>query len=81
MTQGMWRKSSYSIAESNCVETLLTAPGWHKSGYSAREQSCVEVNETPQAILVRDTQHRDLGHLAFPGTEWTSLVDTLKSHG
>ncbi|OLT26509.1 DUF397 domain-containing protein [Nocardiopsis sp. CNR-923] len=54
---------------------------WHKSSYSAGEQSCVEINETPRTVLIRDTQNREVGHLAFSAREWTSLVDTLKSHG
>jgi hypothetical protein len=27
---------------------------------------------------VRDTQNRELGHLAFGAAEWTALVDSLK---
>ncbi|MCY9786222.1 DUF397 domain-containing protein [Nocardiopsis sp. EMB25] len=54
---------------------------WHKSSYSMRDQSCVEVNETPQTVLIRDTQNRELGHLTFGAAEWTSLVDSLRRHG
>ncbi|WP_159942616.1 MULTISPECIES: DUF397 domain-containing protein [unclassified Nocardiopsis] len=54
--------------------------GWHKSSYSSTGESCVEVNETPEAVLVRDTQNRDLGHLSFPGTEWTALVRSTTDH-
>ncbi|WP_116245737.1 DUF397 domain-containing protein [Nocardiopsis sp. FIRDI 009] len=50
---------------------------WHKSSYSMREQSCVEVAEGAVTVM-RDTQNRELGHLAFSASEWTSLVDTLK---
>ncbi|MFE3458172.1 DUF397 domain-containing protein [Nocardiopsis aegyptia] len=52
---------------------------WHKSSYSSSGDSCVEVSETPQAVLVRDTQNRELGHLAFPGAEWASFVQKLSS--
>jgi hypothetical protein len=77
MTEGTWRKSSYSEGESNCVETLLTADSWHKSSYSRGETNCVEVAEGV-TTAVRDTQNRDLGHLAFGASEWTALVDSLK---
>ncbi|RCV56665.1 DUF397 domain-containing protein [Marinitenerispora sediminis] len=52
---------------------------WHKSSYSAVEGSCVEVAEGP-AVLVRDTQHRHLGHLTFSPDAWTALLHELKTH-
>ena len=52
---------------------------WHKSSYSSSGDSCVEVNETPHSVLMRDTQNRELGHLAFPGTVWASFVQRLTS--
>jgi hypothetical protein len=39
-------------------------PHWHKSTYSGASGSCVEVAEG-QTALVRDTQNRELGHLAY----------------
>lgn len=49
--------------------------GWHKASYSQGASNCVEVAEGP-ATLVRDTQNRELGHLAFAGSEWAALVRT-----
>lgn len=77
-----WRKSSYSKAGlDNCVEArvadaLLT---WHKASYSGNEGACVEVAELPEAVLVRDTQHREHGHLGFPGAAWTSFLQDVKA--
>lgn len=52
---------------------------WHKSSYSGkREPNCVEVAEGTET-LVRDTQHPDHGHLAFPSTEWQAFVDALRA--
>nr|WP_304452139.1 DUF397 domain-containing protein [Nocardiopsis sp. YSL2] len=51
---------------------------WHKSSYSTNGGDCVEVAES-QWVLVRDTQNRDQGHLAYSGSEWASLLATLKS--
>ncbi|WP_372497199.1 DUF397 domain-containing protein [Nocardiopsis dassonvillei] len=50
--------------------------GWHKSSYSGAQGECVEVNETAvaEAVLVRDTQNRDLGCLSFPGGEWSAFL-------
>ncbi|MCP3015494.1 DUF397 domain-containing protein [Nocardiopsis dassonvillei] len=80
ITEGMWRKSTYSRGDTNCVEARLNTPSWHKSTYSAGETNCVEVAEGV-TTAVRDTQNRELGHLSFTAAEWTALVDSLKTLG
>ncbi|WP_436892020.1 DUF397 domain-containing protein [Nocardiopsis dassonvillei] len=40
---------------------------------------CVEVSEGV-TTGVRDTRHRELGHLEFTASEWTALVDTVEQH-
>ncbi|ASU84281.1 DUF397 domain-containing protein [Nocardiopsis gilva YIM 90087] len=51
---------------------------WHKSSYSGGSTgACVEVSEG-QTTAVRDTQHRDHGHLAFPSAEWTAFLTSVK---
>ncbi|CAL9474415.1 hypothetical protein SUDANB121_02919 [Nocardiopsis dassonvillei] len=57
-----------------------TPSAWHKSSYSgSRDQNCVEVGDLPGAAAVRDTQHREAGHLSFPTPEWTALLDAVRS--
>ncbi|GAB3213570.1 DUF397 domain-containing protein [Marinactinospora thermotolerans] len=52
---------------------------WHKSSYSNNGgNACVEVL-LGEEILVRDTQNRPLGHIAFPGSEWASFLADVKS--
>ncbi|KIH97482.1 hypothetical protein LP52_18795 [Streptomonospora alba] len=72
-----WRKSSYSNdTGGNCVEMAVT---WRKSTYSnSQNGNCVEVADTAYGAAVRDTQHRDHGHLAFPACEWSSFLKDLK---
>ena len=50
---------------------------WHKSSHSTNGGECVEVAEGPR-ILVRDTQHREQGHLTFDPNEWAGLLNTLR---
>ncbi|GHC85284.1 DUF397 domain-containing protein [Nocardiopsis terrae] len=50
---------------------------WHKSSYSTNGGDCVEVAEGKN-VLVRDTKHREHGHLAFQSTEWANLLTTLQ---
>ncbi|WP_084012916.1 DUF397 domain-containing protein, partial [Thermobifida halotolerans] len=56
-------------AEAQRRTEVIKTKGWRKSSYSVGESNCVEVAETPSAVLVRDTQHRDLGHLGFAPAE------------
>jgi len=58
----------------------ITHANWHKSSYSnASGGECVEVAETPDAVLVRDTQHRELGHLDFTPKAWAAFLADLKA--
>jgi hypothetical protein len=50
---------------------------WHKSSYSAGGGNCVEVAEGP-VTGIRDTQHRELGHLTVSALEWTAVLAVTK---
>jgi hypothetical protein len=53
---------------------------WSKSSYSNAEGGdCVEARRDQAAVLVRDTQNRELGHLATPSAEWTALVSAVRA--
>lgn len=50
---------------------------WHRSTYT-QQQNCVEVADAPGMTAVRDTKHRDAGHLVFPSSEWQALVEAVR---
>ena len=47
---------------------------WHKSSYSDTGGQCVEAREHADGVDVRDTVHRESGHLTFGASEWTALL-------
>lgn len=52
---------------------------FRKSSYSsAKGQDCVEVADTVGVSAVRDTQHREAGHLVFPSGEWAALLRSAR---
>ncbi|WP_461004016.1 DUF397 domain-containing protein [Streptomonospora sediminis] len=53
---------------------MWSADGFHKSSYSDSGSHCVETRETAKSVDVRDTQHRELGHLSFPVDEWRAFL-------
>ncbi|CAL9450679.1 hypothetical protein SUDANB121_02450 [Nocardiopsis dassonvillei] len=59
---------------------MYSSQQFHKSSYSANESACVEVAEGVET-LVRDTQNRERGHLAFSGREWEAAVQALRQEG
>jgi hypothetical protein len=53
---------------------------WRKSSYSGGgHQNCLEITESPRAVKIRDTQHRELGHLSVPVAEWKAFVKATKA--
>ncbi|RKS07331.1 uncharacterized protein DUF397 [Nocardiopsis sp. Huas11] len=55
------------------------AEGWRKASYSGGEgRACVEVGEVGADRAIRDTQHRELGALAFGRSEWAALLVAAK---
>lgn len=53
---------------------------FRKSSYSGSGDNCVEVADLPDGAAVRDTQNRQLGHLAFGDShEWQALLAVARS--
>ncbi|MCY9783956.1 DUF397 domain-containing protein [Nocardiopsis sp. EMB25] len=76
--QLVWRKSSYSGVNGNCVEVAHIPANFRKSSYSGQSQNCVEVGSLPCGAAVRDSKNPAKGHLPFPAAEWDAFLSTAK---
>ncbi|GAA2984961.1 DUF397 domain-containing protein [Streptomyces lactacystinicus] len=78
----VWRKSSYSGAQSNCVEVagfVRAEVSWHKSSFSGAQSECVEVAVgLPGAVPVRDSKEPDGPALLFAAEAWSSFLAGIK---
>lgn len=92
----MWRKSSRSHANGNCVEVtwrksrrsysdgqcVEVAAPWRKSSRSNGHSECVEATSAPAAaVLVRDTKNPHSGYLTFSPEAWRDFVALLCASG
>jgi len=52
---------------------------WHKSSYSNPSGSCVEVSMTLDAVLVRDSKDRPVGHpvIGIPADGWATFLRSV----
>lgn len=68
----VWRKSSRSIANGDCVEV-----GYRKSSFSTYNGNCVEVGADGR-VLVRDTKNRDGFVLTVTAGAWREFTGRLR---
>jgi uncharacterized protein DUF397 len=73
---GHWHKSSYSTAQSNCVQI---AGHWHKSSYSNEQGNCVEAAHGEPGIVVRDSKDPGGPVLRFGVAEWATFTSDVKA--
>ncbi|MEU3233718.1 DUF397 domain-containing protein [Nocardiopsis alba] len=50
---------------------------FRRSSYSGSQGNCVEVADIPGASAVRDSQNPEAGHILFPSTEWSALLNSV----
>lgn len=73
----LWRKSSYSDGNGNCVEVAFA--DWRKSSYSSGNGNCVEIASTETAVGVRDSKQGGHGPtLEFSRSEWDAFIRAIK---
>lgn len=56
----------------------LTQAAWRKSTYSGSNNECVEVRRTTGSTDVRDSKHRDAGHLTVSSAAWQAFLDATR---
>lgn len=74
LTDAVWRKSSYSNGNMNCVEVTFA---WRKSSYSNGELNCVEVARADRITAVRDSKHPAGPVLSAGPLAWQRLLGVL----
>ncbi len=75
----IWRKSSHSYSEGNCVEV---AGCWRKSSHSGYNGNCAEVASLPAGtVAVRDTMDRDGPVLRFSPQAWREFAARVRAAG
>ncbi|MEU0490248.1 DUF397 domain-containing protein [Nocardiopsis sp. NPDC006139] len=79
MTNLVFRKSSYSGQDQDCVEVAHIPVNFRKSSHSGQGQNCVEVADLPCGAAVRDSKHPTAGHLPFPSPEWAAFLRSTLS--
>ncbi|KAA2260090.1 DUF397 domain-containing protein [Solihabitans fulvus] len=70
----VWRKSSYSSGQENCVEM-----SWRKSSHSDAQENCVEVGHAPTHVGFRDSKNPDGAVLTFTRAELAAFLGAAKA--
>jgi hypothetical protein len=69
----VWRRSSYSGDNGNCVEVE-----WRKSSHSGDNGDCVEVASGVR-VAIRDSKAPHTGHLHVPPKAWREFLCHLSA--
>lgn len=54
---------------------------WTKSSFSKNQGQCVEARLNDRGCDIRDSQHPDLEHLAFPRSAWVHALAVSSALG
>jgi hypothetical protein len=66
----MWRKSSFSFSNGNCIEVA----GWRTASGSLGNGECVEAGQGPGVVAVRDSKDPAGPVLVFSPAQWRAFT-------
>lgn len=84
LTGAVYRKSSRSGADNNCVEvaTNLVTATWRKSSRSGASNNCVEVaGNLAGVVALRDSKNPHGGAVAVAPHAFAAFLGLIKSNG
>ncbi len=61
------------------ASATLSGLCWRKSSRSSSKGNCVEVAFADQAVMTRDSKHREGAVLAFSQVDWTSFLEAIRT--
>lgn len=78
LTGAVWRKSSVTQANGECVEVAFPDTAWRTSVRSQPDGACVQVALTPSVAGIRDSKQPDGGVLLASFSAWDAFRRAVK---
>lgn len=74
----VWRKSSYTQSNGECVEIAFPDADWRKSTRSQGDGACVQVALKPSCAGIRDSKQPDGGVVLTGFSAWDAFRRAVK---
>jgi hypothetical protein len=74
----VWRTSSFTQSNGECVEIAFPDADWRKSIRSQADGGCVEVALTPSVAGIRDSKQREGGAVIAGFQAWDAFRRAVK---
>lgn len=78
LSRAVWRTSSRSTNNGQCVEVAFVDATWRTSSRSTGNGQCVEVAVRPEMVAVRDSKDRTGPVVVVGRAGWTALLSGIR---